>query len=116
MASQTQRPVLVLYEHALLGEGIARHLLAQIGVEATLAPAHDMEAVQAALALDPAVVIYELSEPLRQVDLSRLAPHAELIDLSMIMARGSGGPHSTAGMDRILQVVRDSSGPVSRPA
>ena len=66
MASQARRPVVILYEHALLGEGIAKYLRAQTGVEATVAPSHHPEAVRLALALDPAVVIFESSHPFQQ--------------------------------------------------
>jgi len=114
--SQAQHPILILCEHALLGEGIARYVLAQIGVEAMVAPAHDIEAVTSALATDPAVVIFELSEPLHQVDLSTLAPAAVLIDVSMVMTRGSTERPAASGLERILQAVRDTSGTVARPA
>ena len=38
MANETQHRVVILYEHALLGEGIAKYLRAQIGVEAMVVP------------------------------------------------------------------------------
>ena len=41
VASQVRHPVVILYQHALLGEGIARYLLAQVGVVATVASALD---------------------------------------------------------------------------
>lgn len=110
MASEAQHLVVILYEHALLGEGIGRYLLAQIGVEATVASALDLEAVTSALALGPAVVIFELSEPLQQVDLTTLAPHAVLIDVSTVVARGSAVSPGAAGLERILQAVRAAVG------
>ena len=109
MASQAQRPVVILYEHALLGEGIAKYLRAQTGVESTVAPSHHPEAVRLALALGPAVVIFESSRPFQQYDLTTLAPHAVLIDLSAVITRGSAPSPSLAGLDQILDVVRDSS-------
>ena len=36
MVSQVQPSVVILYKHALLGEGIAEHLHAQLGVEAVV--------------------------------------------------------------------------------
>jgi hypothetical protein len=110
VASEAQRPVVILYEHALLGEGIGRYLLAQIGVKATVAPALDLEAVTSALALGPAVVIFELSEPLQQVDLTTLAPHAVLIDVSTVVTRGSAVSPDAAGLERILLAVRAAVG------
>jgi hypothetical protein len=106
----TPRPVVILYEHALLGEGIAEYLLAQLGVEATVASALDPQAIISALALGPGVVIFELTESLRRVDLTTLAPRAVLIDVSTVVTRGQAlcSP-AAAGLQRILQVVRNSS-------
>ena len=115
MTSEAQYPVVILYEHALLGEGIAKYLRARAGVEATVASAYDTTAVTSALALDPAVVVFELSNPLQQVGLAALAPNAALIDVSTVMTRGSGGSHRVAGLEQILQAVGDSS-IAARPA
>ncbi len=116
MASQVQHPVVILYEHALLGEGIAKYLRAQTGVQATIASGQDLEAVTSALAFDPTVVIYELSDSLRKVDLTALAPHAELIDVSTVVMRGPVLTPGAAGLERLLQVVSCSSGPLSLPS
>ncbi|MBE3076541.1 MAG: hypothetical protein IMZ75_16675 [Actinobacteria bacterium] len=116
MASEAQHPVVILYEHALLGEGLARYLRAQIGVEATVGSAHDREGVKSALALDPAVVIFESSDRFQQFDLSTLAPHAVLIDVSAVITRGSARSPCVAGLEQILQAVRDSSSTVAGPA
>jgi hypothetical protein len=104
-----QRSVVILYEHALLGEGLATYLRAQIGVEATLGSTHDPEAVRSALALDPAVVIFESDDPFEEFDLGTLAPHAVLIDVSTVITRGSAMTPFVAGLEQILQAVRDSS-------
>jgi len=109
VASEAQHPVVILYEHALLGEGIAKYLRAQIGVEATVGSSHDPEAVRSALALGPAVVIFESSDPFGQFDLTTLAPHAVLIDVSTVITRGSVVAPCTAGLEQIVQAVRDSS-------
>jgi hypothetical protein len=101
----TQRPVVILYEHALLGEGIAKYLHAQSGVQATVASGHDLEAVTSALAFGPSVVIFEQSEALRQVDLSTLAPDAVLIDVSTVVARGPAASPGVEGLERILEAV-----------
>jgi hypothetical protein len=106
VASEGQHPVVILYEHALLGEGIAKYLRAQLGVEATVASALDLQAVTSALALGPAVVIYELTETLKQVDLTALAPNAVLIDVSTVVTRGLALSPDAAGLQRILQAVR----------
>ena len=106
MASEVQHPVVILYEHALLGEGIAKYLREQLGVEATVASALNLQAVTSALALGPAVVIFELTEPLGQVDLTALAPYAVLIDVSTVVKPGPALHPDAAGLQRILQAVR----------
>ena len=115
MTSEAQHPVVILYEHALLGEGIAKYLRAQIGVEATVASGKDLEAVTSALAFGPAVVIFELSDTLRSLDLTTLAPQAELIDVSTVVTRGTVVSPSVAWLERILQAVSGSSSTVSLP-
>ena len=108
--SEAKQSVVILYEHALLGEGIAKYLRARSGVEATVASARDLDAVTSALAFGPTVVIFERSEPLLQVDLSTLAPQAVLIDVSTVVTRGPAVSTDTAGLERILQAV---SGPIN---
>jgi hypothetical protein len=106
----------ILYEHALLGEGIAKYLRAQIGVEATVASGHDLKAVTSALAFGPTVVIFELSDVLRQVDLTALAPQAVLIDVSTVVARGPVTSPGATGLEKILEAVSGSSAPHSQPS
>ena len=108
--SEAKQSVVILYEHALLGEGIAKYLRVHSGVQATVAPAHDLAAVTSALAFGPKVVIFELSEPLRQADLSALAPQAVLIDVSTVVTRGPSVTPDLAGLERLLQAV---SGPAN---
>ncbi|MEP7036460.1 MAG: hypothetical protein ABI662_10470 [Dermatophilaceae bacterium] len=103
--SEAKRSVVILYEHALLGEGIARYLRAKSGVEAMVTSARDLAAVTSALALGPAVVIFERSEPLREVDLTALAPQAVLIDVSTVVTRGPSVTGDTNGLEKILQAV-----------
>ena len=105
MASETEHPIVILYEHALLGEGIARYLLTQIGVQATIVSAHNLETAKSTLASGPAVVIFESSEPLQQVDLSTLAPRAILIDVSMAVTQGSAVSQDAVGLEQIHQAV-----------
>jgi len=115
VSTEAQRSVVILYEHSLLGEGIAKYLRAELGVRATVASANDLEAVKAALAHGPAVVIFQLSESLRQLDLAALAPQAELIDVSAVVTRGAAITPDAAGLERILQAVMCRSG-ASLPA
>src|SRR5262249_21656386 len=82
-----------------------RIMLAETDAEVTVAPTGNRREVEAALARDPDVVIFEYARC--DVDLARLAPRAELIDVSMAMnAGGCGSP--TADPDTIIQAVRGS--------
>ncbi len=103
--SEAKRSVVILYEHALLGEGIARYLRAKIGVEAMVASARDLDAVTSALACGPTVVIFERNEPLREFDLTALAPQAVLIDVSTVVTRGPSVTSPTNGFEGILRAV-----------
>jgi len=116
VASGAQYPVAILYEHALLGEGLAKYLRAQIGVEATVLSSLDREGVTAALALGPAVVIFESRDPFQKFELTTLAPHAVLIDVSTVISRGAILSPCVAGLEQILQAVRDSSSTIAGPA
>lgn len=59
MPKRAQRLVAVLYEHALLGEGIARILLLETRAEVAVAPAGDRCAVASVLARQPSVMVFE---------------------------------------------------------
>jgi DNA-binding NarL/FixJ family response regulator len=115
VVSEAQYHVVILYEHPLLGEGIAKYLRTRAGVEATVVSAYDGAAVMSALALDPAVVIFELNDPIQQMGLNALAPHAVLIDVSTVITRGFSGSSCVAGLEQILQAVGGCSA-VARPA
>ncbi len=75
--------VVILYTHALLGEGLARLLAAESGLEIKAIESHDVASAEAALGALPDVVIFERSEPLQAVDLLKFAPDALLIDVGM---------------------------------
>ena len=114
MTTDARHPVVViLYEHALLGEGIAKYVRAQIGAEVRVESTRDPEAVSSALALDQSVVIFESSGPFQKFDLTALAPRAVLIDVSTVITRGSVITPCAAGLEQILQDVRDSSAATS---
>jgi DNA-binding NarL/FixJ family response regulator len=75
--------VVILYSHALLGEGLAKLLAAEPGLDITAVESHEIEAAEAALDAAPDVVIFERSEPLQAIDLLKFAPDALLIDVGM---------------------------------
>jgi len=114
--SEAKQSVVILYEHALLGEGIAKYLRVNSGVEARVASARDLAAVTSALSYGPTVVIFELSEPLRQVDLSALAPQAVLIDVSTVVTRGPSVAPDREGLERILEAVGGPTNVIPLPA
>jgi hypothetical protein len=116
VVTEQEHKVVILYEHSLLAEGIAKYLRAQIGVEATLGSARNPEAVKSALALGPEVVIFESNDPFEQFHLDTLVPHAVLIDVSTVITRGSAVTPCVAGLEQILQAVRDSSSTVAQPS
>lgn len=103
MRKHAQRLVAVLCEHPLLGEGIAQIILIETGAEVAVAQPADRRALQAALARDPDVVIFECGHS--DVDVARLAPRAILIDVSAAMGSDGRGPVTT-DLGAILLAVR----------
>jgi hypothetical protein len=110
---RAQRLVVVLYEHPLLGEGIARILLVETDAEVAVAPAGDRCAVEAALARDPSVVIFERGRC--ELDRARLAPHAVLIDVSAAMSTGRDVSAAAADLEGIILAARGGDA-APRPA
>ena len=113
--SDPKRSVVILYEHPLLGEGIAKYLRTKGGVEAMVASARDLDAVTSALAFGPTVVIFERSEPLREVDLAALAPRAVLIDVSTVVTCGPSVSAEASGLEGILRDVVGSLNSIPQP-
>ncbi len=106
VALTARRSVVIIHEHGLLGEGLAQYLLSSAGVEAKVESADDPEAVRAALADHPAVVVYESNGPGRLFDLAALCPDAVLIDVSSVF---SAEVESTPALllQRILDTIGD---------
>ncbi|GAB3139189.1 hypothetical protein GCM10027290_07910 [Micromonospora sonneratiae] len=104
MSGRVQRLVAVLYEHPLLGEGLARILLVETDAEVAVAPAGNGRVVEAVLARQPDVVIFEGSrcEP----DCRRLAPKAVLIDVTSAMSTATYAPTANADLGRIILAAR----------
>ena len=100
--------VVVLYTHPLFGEGIARLLAAEPGMDVTPVDASNVERAERSLALEPDVVIFERGEPDTATDILHFAPSALIIDVSL-----SPGPTFTyerhelqAQPEEILQAIR----------
>lgn len=111
MPERGQRLVVVLCEHPLLGEGIARFLvLAETGADVVFARAGNTRAAHAALARDPDVVVFECTRC--DLDLALLAPRAVVIDVSAAMSTGDTSPR-TACMETIVAAARGAQEPTS---
>ena len=75
--------VVVLYTHPLFGEGLARMLAEEPGLDVTPVRTVDIQAAERSLASSPDVVILERSDPDRAVDVLHFAPDALIIDVSI---------------------------------
>lgn len=106
MVQVTQRLAAVLYEHPLLGEGLATRLRVEAHADVLLASVHDLDGVREVLRDGPSVVVFEHCERLCEQLLRELAPEAELIDVSSVVARGLAAPKDVTGFDRILRALR----------
>lgn len=107
---------MILYEHPLLGEGIATRLRVEAGVDVVLASVHDRQAVLAALGLAPQVVVFERCDEVVLLDLAALAPRAELVDVSAVIGRGARTPQEVTGFELILQALAVGQVPSPTPS
>jgi hypothetical protein len=85
-------PVVLLYVHPILGEGIAAYVTAETGVPVQAVSALDREAVSTALSAEPRVVIFERAAGVDLADLTCQAPGALLIDVSAAVMSGTPIP------------------------
>ena len=92
MPVDQSHPVVLLYVHALLGEGIASYVTAETGVPVHAVSALDHDAVVSALADHPRVVIFERTAGVELADLTCQAPGAVLIDVSAAVTTGTPIP------------------------
>jgi hypothetical protein len=79
-------PVVLLYVHPLLGQGLAQHVRTATGLDVMAISANDAGAVRTALDLHPRVVIFERSPGLDEESLRCLVADAMLIDVSDAVA------------------------------
>ena len=75
-------PVVLLYVHPLLGQGLAEHVHLATGLDVLAISAADAVAVTTALELHPRVVIFERFPGLDEETLRHLVADAMLIDVS----------------------------------
>jgi hypothetical protein len=100
-------PVVLLYVHALLGEGIASYVTAETGVPVRAVSALDHDAVVSALAELPRVVIFERAAGVELAVLTCQAPGAVLIDVSAAVTTGTPIPEQgqAPGVETIVHAV-----------
>jgi hypothetical protein len=98
--------VAVVYEHALLGEGIARLVACATGVEVLSVWGEDAAALASALAIAPCVVIIERGLLLADLDLATATPSAFVIELSAAGAPSDSVPGRAVGIAEIIDMVR----------
>ena len=75
--------VLLLYSHPLMGEGLGRMLAAEPGIELDSADMSLPNAVTAALAREPEVVIVEEGGPLDAADIVRRSRCSVVLDVDI---------------------------------
>lgn len=75
--------VLVLYSHPLMGEGLTRMLAAEPGIEVEAVDVAVSGAVDAALALEPDVVIVDEGGPLDAADVVRRSSCSVVLDVDI---------------------------------
>ncbi len=95
--------VLVVYQHELLGEGLAARLRA-LGVDTTTAGSHDLRAVIRALRRRPDVVVLETTDEQCLARVSRLSPTSRLVDVRTAVGRGY--PAEAMRFEVILEALR----------
>ena len=109
MSGEVHGSVVILNKHPLLGEGIARDLLARTGIEALVASGNDPRAVREALSMNPTVVVFERTSVIDDLPLGELAPGATFVDVTHAIAAGSQAPQCLAGLEMIAAMVRGSA-------
>ena len=81
--SQSRTRVLVLYRHPLLGEGLAHLLGGEPKLEVLTVAADEADAVERALATNPAVIVFEEGGAVEALDVLRRASCHYVIDVSL---------------------------------
>lgn len=107
--------IVVVYENALLGEGISRYILTHAGVRSRLVPALNREGIKSALASHPQVLILGLEDPFYRIDLETLDSRTMVIDIRDDAEHAPTIPSESVGMERIVRAVQSLKGRRARP-
>lgn len=95
MPDTQEHLVVLLYVHALLGEGIAAYVTNETGVRVSAVSALDPDAVASALASHPRVVIFEQSPAVDADRITCQAPGAVVFDMSAAATTDSRIPEQS---------------------
>lgn len=99
----------VLCEHRLLGEGLAAHLRTG-GVETVVASGADDDAVGAALALHPRLVLAEHTSAECRARIAEQCPGATVLDISAVVETGRQDDADKLGFDAIWAALQTAPG------
>ena len=118
MQADRQTTVVILYRHALFGEGIAHLLSTESDLAVSSVSSEDTEATARSLAAGPDVVIFERGIPDTAVEVLRAVPDALVIDVDL-----NPGPTFTyhrevipAAPGDIVRAIRDVNRDAAAPA
>ncbi|HET9654139.1 MAG TPA: hypothetical protein VFP72_02215 [Kineosporiaceae bacterium] len=100
-----------MYEHPLLGEGVARLIRVATGARVVAVAGEDPEALAAVLAVTPRVVIVERGSVLADLDLTVAAPGACVIELAAAGSSGDPLPGRPSGSAEVIEAVRRALAP-----
>lgn len=96
--------VLVVFEHELLGQGLAAELEG-VGVRATAVRSSDARAARRALLAHPDLVVVETTDEESLDRVRRLSPASRVVDVSTSV--GPGYPSHAVRFDTILDALAD---------
>lgn len=97
-----QASVLVVYQHELLGEGVATQLRG-MGARAMAVSSGDPTAIAAALRPCPDLVVVETTDKTCITRVRQLCPSSRLVDVTASMGRGC--PRSVVRFDAIADAL-----------
>ncbi len=98
-----QAAVLVIFQHDLLGEGVAARLRA-VDVAATAVRSCDFAAMAAALAAGPDVIVVESTDTACLAYIRQVRPQAHIVDATTSVGRGC--PAEAVQFEAILEALK----------
>lgn len=107
-----QATVLVIFQHELLGEGLAARLRS-LGTAAATVRADNPDTLAAALECAPDLIVVESTNPECLARIARLSPGSRIVDVTASIGRGC--PTEAMRFDVILDALRPDP-PMQAPA